>query len=213
MLLKEVMEFLLSDVLVNILDMKICLIVEGTLWVGLGLDDDECASLKDLIVHFLLASVSFSLVDELQVAVASRFVGLGIYYDLCTLDLVSTVGEVLVEVEIKEILLRKVGNIEGRNLVHLLLALLLRDVSSWPLAHVQMIELIQEHLVLLLLEQLLLVRHLIHHTHGRANLLLSWASSHHGRKGLLHHLLRVHHHRRHLRISKGNLLLLLGLHL
>ena len=68
--------------------------------------------------------------DELKVSITARFVGLGVDDNLGVLDLVSFVGEELVEVEVVEVLLRKVANVETRHLVHSLFALQLTLLAS-----------------------------------------------------------------------------------
>jgi hypothetical protein len=62
---------LLSDILINVLDKKICLLVELVLPFGLGLDDSEGETHESLVIHLSKAALSLALVDELKVAVAS----------------------------------------------------------------------------------------------------------------------------------------------
>jgi hypothetical protein len=168
------------------------------------------------VVHLVEATLSFFFLNELKVSISAGLVSLRIDDNLGILDLESSGGEELVEVKIKEALLRKTTDIETRKFIHscfaLLLVLNVSTLSVRSMSNVHVVELLSEEIlgVGYLLLQLLLSTlweiglrvnshgrtHLLHHHRWhchRVDWLLDGDAHHHGvTKGHLAWHIRKH---------------------
>jgi len=96
--LESFKNFLLGNILINILDEEVGILIKGRIWVRL--DNTDSKTLKALIVHLSKAAIGLSRINKLKVAIAARFVSSGIKNDLGIKYLVPLTNEELLEVKV-----------------------------------------------------------------------------------------------------------------
>lgn len=147
-----------------------------------------------MIVHLRQTSVSFSLIVKLEVTISAGLRSSAIKNNFCGLDFVASVLEVVIEVKIEEAFLREVADIERGELVHSFLSLLLVSMTasaSW-LVNIKKLELVHDHVALILLLGCLHWLRISHRIHSDR-----WSNCHswHHLRGTHHHCLRWDHSR------------------
>ena len=146
---EEVEDLLLSNLFIDVSDEQVSVLI--ILRLGRGIDDADGLSINLGVVHLVEATLSFFFLNELKVSISAGLVSLRIDDNLGILDLESSGGEELVEVKIKEALLRKTADIETRKFVHSCLALLLvlnvSTLSVRSMSNVHVVELLSEEIL------------------------------------------------------------------
>ena len=128
--LELIKDLLLRNIWSDVFNKEVWVFVEARIW--LRLNDSESETHESLIIHLLEAAISFTLVDELKIAVASRLVSLSVNHNLSILDFEALASEELIEVKVEEVFLRKIAHVQARQLVHALLSLLvIGSTSNW----------------------------------------------------------------------------------